>query len=630
LVSDALGVPAIRKFYDPTLQGFPAKRIAQECFLAGNDLLYLSQFSLTGDRETQLANIQDTILFFRDKYDSDPAFQTRVDESVARILQHKLAIYEDFTLEGSQVSLDQVSEMVAPRGAAVAQVAQEAVTLVYPSLDELSGRLPSPPLSDDQILIITDDRQGRDCTQCPPFYYIDPTLLESLMLQLYGPDATGQISPDQVTSLTFSQLRQALYPEEGGTVEVIARVDELVRDADWLIFAHLDVNTVDYPQSDTLKAFLRERSDSLQGKRLVVLAFNAPYYLDTTEVSKLTAYYGLYSKSPSFLDAAVRLLFQEFQPRGSSPVDVDAIGYRIIEVTRPDPNQVINIEVVIDEETDSGTATPAPTTTPQVPPEGTPIPIQLDLRVGDVLALRTGKIVDRNGRAVPDGTPVEFRLLDTVLSLEAPRLLATTVDGVAKANFKLDRSGTWEITATSDTAQRSVRLILTLPEEGPVEVGLLRPTPTATPTSTPTPTSTATATPTATPTSTPIPPTPSPTATSTPEPTPEPEVSPGNTVDATGLFLSLVTLSLVGGVLYGWPTSSPVSPEERLRRPLAAVVSGLAGYVLLGLGLIQVERVPLVAEAVHSWLPYAVVPAVVCLLFAGVGVLLVWPRRNRG
>jgi beta-N-acetylhexosaminidase len=611
LVSDALGVPAIRKFYDPTLQVFPAKRIAQECFLAGNDLLYLSQFSLSDDRETQLANIQATILFFRDKYSSDPAFQARVDESVARILQHKLAIVDDFTLEESQVSLDQVPEMVAQRGSVVAQVAQEAVTLVYPSLDELSGRLPSPPLSEDQILIITDDRQGRDCTACPPFYYLAPTMLESLMLQLYGPDATGQISPDQVTSLTFSLLQQALSTEASETEDITTRIDELISNADWLIFAPLDVNTVDYP-------------------RLVVLAFNAPYYLDTTEVSKLTAYYGLYSKSPPFLDAAVRLLFQEFQPRGSSPVDVDAVGYQIIEATRPDPNQVINIEVVIDEETDSGTATPAPTTTPQVPPEGTPIPIQLDLRVGDVLALRTGKIVDRNGRAVPDGTPVEFRLLDTVLSLEAPRLLATTVDGVAKASVKLDRSSTWEITATSDTAQRSVRLILTIPEEGPVEVDLLRPTPTATPTSTPTATATSTATPTATPTSTPIPPTPSPTATSTPEPTPEPEVSPGKTVDAMGLFLSLMTLSVVGGVLYGWPTGSPISPQERLRRPLAAIISGLAGYVLLGLGLIPVERVPLVAGAVQNWLPYAVVPAMVCLLFAGVGLLLTWLSKNRG
>jgi beta-N-acetylhexosaminidase len=628
LISDALGVPAIRKFYDPTLQTFPAKRIAQECFLAGNDLLYLSQFALTDDWKSQLDNIEATILFFRDKYNSDPTFQMRVDQSVARILQHKRAIYGDFTLEKAQVPLDQISEVVGRQGATISQVAQEAVTLIYPGPDELSDRLPGPPLSDDRILIVTDDRQGQDCADCPPFYSIGPIELESLMLQLYGPDATGQISPDQVTSLTFSELKQVLssqQSETGGTsatAEPANRIDELIQSADWLIFAMLDVNTVDYPQSDALKLFLRERSDSLQGKKLVVLAFNAPYYLDTTEVSKLTAYYGLYSKSPPFLNAAVRLLFQEFQPHGSSPVDVDAIGYQIIEVTRPDPNQVINIEVVTDDTSSSSTAIPTSTLTPQVSPEGTPIPIQLDLRVGDTLTLRTGKIVDRNGRTVPDGTPVEFRLLDTILSLEAPRLSATTVDGVARANFKLDRSGTWEITATSDTALRSVRLILTIPEEGPIEVGVDRPTPTATPTPSPTHTSTPT------PTITPLPPTPTATATPTPVPTPEPQ-PPGKVVNTMGLFLSLVTLSLVGGVLYVLPASYPRALEERLRYPLSVMVAGLVGYILFGAGFIPLEQVPSIARVVRSWLPYEALPAAVSLFFAGAGLFLMKIMTSR-
>jgi beta-N-acetylhexosaminidase len=637
MVSDALGVPAIRKFYDPTLETFPAKRIAQECFLAGNDLLYLAQFDLTDDWRSQLANIEATILFFRDKYNSDPAFQARVDESVARILQHKRAIYGDFTLEGTQVSLEQVPELVGQQGSLISQVAPDAATLIYPGLDELSDRLPGPPLSDDQILIITDDRQGQDCADCVPFYFISPTGLESRILQLYGPDATGQISPDQVNSLTFSQLKEALSDDVSGEVgefgepvetgeitvetqEADNQVDELISAADWLIFALLDVNTLDQPQSDALKLFLRERAESLQGKKLVVLAFNVPYYLDTTEVSKLTAYYGLYSKTPSFLDAAVRLLFQEFQPRGSSPVDVDAVDYQIIEVTRPDPNQVINIEVVTDEGLAPNTATPTTTPAPQVSPQGTPIPIQLDLRVGDELTLRTGKVVDRNGRAVPDGTPVEFRFLDPISSLEAPRLLATTLDGVANTNFTLDRSGTWEITAISDTAQRSVRLILTIPEEGPVEVGVDRPTPTPTPIPTPTPTSTSTPMPTST--ATPVPPTVTPTRPPTPEPTPEP-TPPGKTVDAMGLFLSLVTLSLVGGVSYALPAGHTVALEARLRRLLTAMVSGLIGYVLLGTGLLPLENVPIIAIVVQAWLPYEVLPVLVSLVFAGIGLLLV-------
>ena len=623
LVSDALGVPAIRKFYDPTLQTFPAKRIAQECFLAGNDLLYLSQFALTDDWESQLANIEATILFFRDKYNSDPAFQTRVDQSVARILQRKRAIYGDFSLEKVRVSFDTLPAAVGQQRAVVAQVAQEAATLIYPGPDELSGRLPSAPLRDEQILIITDDRQAQYCPNCPPFYFIDPTALETLMLQLYGPDATGQVSPEQVNSLTFSQLKQILSSKtsetsEGGpTAEAAKQVNELIRTADWIIFAMLDVNPADYPDSDALNLFLRERSDSLQGKRLIALAFNAPYFLDTTEVSKLTAYYSLYSKSSPFLEMAVRLLFQEFQPHGSSPVDIDAIGYQIIEATRPDPNQVINIEIVTDGTPATGAATP--TSTPQVSPGGTPIPIKLDLKVGDILTLRTGKIVDRNSRAVPDGTPVEFRLLDTVLALEA-RLSATTTDGVAQNQFKLDRSGTWEITATSDPAQRSVRLILTIPEEGPVQVGFERPTPTST--STPSPTPSPTSTP------TPLPPTPTPTATPTPVATPQPEAA-RKTVDAMGLLLSLATLLLVGGVSYVLPVSRSLILEERLRTSLTAIVWGMTGYVLFGIGLIPLERVPLIAQAVHSWLPYETLPVAVSLFFAVVGLLLFEVRKAR-
>jgi beta-N-acetylhexosaminidase len=624
LVSDALGVPAIRKAYDPTLQTFPAKRIGQECFLAGNDLLYLSQFALTDDWPSQLANIEATILFFRDKYNSDPTFQARVDQSVARILQRKRAIYGDFELEKTNISLDTVEKLVGQDKAVISQVAKDAATLIYPGSDELSGRLPSPPLKDESILIITDDRQARYCADCPPFYFIDPTALSTLMLQLYGPDATGQVSPDQVKSLTFSQLKQALSVPAGeaGAPEVnselVKQVDDLIRGADWIIFAMLDVDTVDYPNSDALKLFLRERSDGLQGKRLIVLAFNAPYFLDTTEVSKLTAYYGLYSKSTPFLEAAVRLLFQEFQPRGSPPVDIDAIGYQIIEATRPDPNQVINIEIVSGSVAATGTVTP--TATPQVSPQGTPIPIQLDLKVGDVLALRTSKIVDRNGRAVPDGTPVEFRLIDTILGLEARLPSATTVDGVAQNSFKLDRSGTWEITATSDTAQRSVRLIITIPEQGPVQVGVDRPTPTSTSTPSPTPSPT--------PSSTPVPPTPTSTVTPVPTATPVPP-PPGKTVDAMGLLLSLMSLVLVGGLSFVLPISRSLALEERLRFPLTAVASGLAGYVLFGLGLIPLERISFITGAIHGWLPYEILPVGASLLFAAVGLLVLEMRRSR-
>ena len=64
IVSDALGVPAVRKHFDPTLETFPHRRIAKEAFLAGNDVLSLVQFDLKSIWSDQFANIKDTIFFF--------------------------------------------------------------------------------------------------------------------------------------------------------------------------------------------------------------------------------------------------------------------------------------------------------------------------------------------------------------------------------------------------------------------------------------------------------------------------------------------------------------------------------------------------------------------------------------
>ena len=106
IVSDALGVRSVERFYDATEQEFPHRRVARDAFFAGNDLLYLGNFAL-GDApySEQLANIQDTILWFQEKYDTDPSFQMRVEEAVLRILQLKLRLYDnDFNPENIIVS----------------------------------------------------------------------------------------------------------------------------------------------------------------------------------------------------------------------------------------------------------------------------------------------------------------------------------------------------------------------------------------------------------------------------------------------------------------------------------------------------------------------------------------------
>ena len=73
------------------------------------------------------------------------------------------------------------------------------------------------------------------------------------------------------------------------------------------------------------------------------MAFDAPYYLDTTEISKLTAYFGVYARSAPFLETAVRALFREFSPVGAPPVTVGGINYVLINQLEPAPGQIISL-----------------------------------------------------------------------------------------------------------------------------------------------------------------------------------------------------------------------------------------------------------------------------------------------
>jgi Beta-glucosidase-related glycosidases len=143
VVADELGVRAIRRFYDPSEQKFNPLRVAQEAFLAGNDLLILSHFAAGDDWDSHIANVKATLAFFREKYASDPSFQARVDEAVLRILRLKLRLYgSPFTLGATQRDADAVADKVGHFGETVAPIARAAVTLLSPPTP---GPAPRPP-----------------------------------------------------------------------------------------------------------------------------------------------------------------------------------------------------------------------------------------------------------------------------------------------------------------------------------------------------------------------------------------------------------------------------------------------------------------------------------------------------
>ncbi len=538
LISDALGVPSIRRYYDPNLQKFPHRQVALDAFItAGNDVLLLSQFALTDDWETRIANIKDTILFFQERYTLDEMFRQRVDASLMRILRLKRHLYPDLSLANALVTPDGLSQ-VGQNTQNVMSISQGAATLVDPGPQELADRLPTGPLADENILIITDARQGRECAECPPFRLIEPQALETIILRLYGPQASGQITPDHIRSLTFAQLQAFLAGESSNPSQ--EEFERLLQEADWIVFAMLDVLPERYPESASIKQFLSTRSDSLRDKKLVVFSFSTPYYLDPTEISKLTAYFALYSKAPPFLETAVRILFRELTPTGRPPVSIPGINYELSERLRPNPQQTIELRVA--GRAISRTAEP------------------ITLIVGQTLRLTTGLIVDYNGNPVPDGTPVTFRLFYPSESLELPRLQTGTRDGVAEAVVKLERPGELQISAMAEPAQQSNMLVVTVK-------GLV---PTATPTVEPSPTPT------------PYPPTPTPTvAVAIDQQRPSP---PLPRVDGAAFVLAVLASVLAGGITYAVQVSNGLALHEVVNTVLWGVVVGMITYVLYALG----------------------------------------------
>jgi beta-N-acetylhexosaminidase len=540
MISDSLGVPAVRKYFDPTLDTFPHRRIAKEAFLAGNDVLLLSQFDLNNVWADQYHNIRDTVAFFRDEYRANPAFAARVDEAVARILRVKLRLYPDFTLEAVQVH-PAAAIQVCGLGTEVSQrIANGSLTLLYPD----ANSLPAAPRRGEKILILTDARPVRECfsDDCQPFSPLSQTAVEEAILRTYGPEGTEQVDPEDITSLPFGQLKKYLSGEE-----IQYDVGALLHEADWILFAQQDLNPIKGPNSDTVKLFLNHpQSAAYQGK-LVVLAFNAPYYLDTTEISKLSLYLGAYSKVEPFVEAAVRALFGELAPEGASPVDVAGISYDLQRQLAPDPGQVIPLSLL----------EPAGDTT-LYPPQ--------------TVRLEAGSILDRNGHPVADGMPVTFYGEYGDGSYAAPST-TKTASGRAEAALILNSEGPVRLRAESGQAVQSEAVELLIQ---PLSTATLAPSRTPVPTPTRTPTREPSPTP---PTATPVP---SPTDGARPA-----AASPVRPVDGLDLLLAAgATLAVAAaGYLLLWRRQ----PAIIVRWILLAICGGMAGYILYALQVVRPE-----------------------------------------
>lgn len=543
MISDDLSSRAVRSFYDPTGESFNIRRAALDALLAGNDLLYMGSYLEEVNEEGEIelagyAEIVETIEFFVQRYNEDPTFAARVDNSALRILTLKYSLYSffarDLILAPGMLEILGTSEQVT------FNVAQAGATLINPSQDELANVIPDTPQINDRMVFFTDSQPVQQCTICPEVMEVPIEGLEQAILELYGPNAGRQVQPFYLNSYSFTELESIL----DGTVSGSAAETDLRR-ANWAIFLmqSLDSNSA----SQALKRLLSERPDLIQGKVTIAFSLNAPYYLDATDISKLTAYYGLFSKQESFLDVAARLLFREIpDPNGDLPVSVTGVGYDLFVFTSPDPEQDIPLYIDIP---GAGLPEDAPLAEPIEIPE---------YQVGDSLPLRTGVILDYNGNPVPNNTTAQFVLL--INGIEQPSLVSSSLDGIARVEMPINQSGTWQVYAVSGLAN-SNPVTIEVPEE---EM-----------TPTPSPSATATEAPTGTPAPT----------VSEPTPTVTPVVE--QVSNDYGLLDWLLALLLSASV--GWGASRTGALLGRVRRGVrwgfAALIGGLLSYSYTVLGL---------------------------------------------
>jgi beta-N-acetylhexosaminidase len=460
-------------------------------------------------------------------------------------------------------------------------IAQQAASLISPSPDELNIAIPSPPARDDHIIFISDTRVFQQCNTCRQQYSIDVDAFKNAVIRLYS--GSGQVIPSNLSSYSFQDLSDMLNVGTG-----LLQIENDLRGAEWIVFA-MDSVSSDIPVSQALRHFLDLRPDLIQGKRLIVFALSEPYALDATDISKLSAYYALYSRSSSFIEIAARILFHEVQPSGHLPVSVPGIGYEILEATSPDPNQVIHIYQDVQGSSQiEGTQTPAPTPT--------------SLKVGDPIFIVSGIILDHNGYQVPDGTIVRFTLYHDGDSVPGQIVESQTSQGIARGNLLIDQSGEINIRAESGSALSSDVLSFEIPPESITSTPL---SPTQTPIPSPTPTIVPTNTPTATPLATTIP-------VSVP--------NQGN-VDFGDWLVALIVTSIISGANY-WLINLKSGLRWGVRATLLPLIGGMFTYIYLAINMPGSESM---LQQMGTWgvMLFVIIGAVI-----GAGIIWIWQMMD--
>ena len=416
VMSDSLGVPAVRKWYaqQEGQPDFPNRTVVRDALLAGSDLLPLVEFYRDPDhrgwKDNQLPTIEDSIIYMRQQYASDQDFRRRADEAVRRVVSTKLKLYPKLKLDEVLVDAGHATAVAGGGADEMRSLAEDALTMIEPqSVDGLRARLPRGPVAPDKVVIV-------ECwDDCYPYRVKSKLDLQDRLLALYGPAGKARLHPSDVTTISFGELDAWLTkPDDPAN----APIGNAIRDASWLILGLAEYSGNGH--TGAVKRLLDTSAVDFRNKNVVAISYNVPYHLDSTEVSKLSAYFVVYNKTDAAIDTGFRALFGDATPKGHSPVDVGATSYRIKDVIQPDPDRPFAVTVFGQD--------------------------ARDVSESRTLALVAGPVLDRNGSSVPDGTSVTFALAKS----DAPPATATgkTRDGFAGAQVALNGAGSYEATAS--------------------------------------------------------------------------------------------------------------------------------------------------------------------------------------
>lgn len=449
IVSDDLGTDAVRKFVDPLNTGYDARQVARSALLAGNDLLYLGNIIATGDPDSHTTVVR-TIDYFVQKYEEDSAFQVRVDQAVLNILRLKVKLYPELTLEAVLPGADSLEE-VGTHQSQIEEIIKASATLINPSAEEIPAVLPDPPQYTERIVIISDVVPYKQCSVCTEQSIFPAQSLMNSLVRLYGAGAGDPIQAANIKVYSFESIRLIL---ENAAESETTKTD--INAAQWIIFA-LSEFSATQPEAVIFQRFFNERPELVRNKKIIGMAFNAPYFMDATDISKFSAYYAFYSKIPEAFDVAARTLLQEFSPVGILPVSVPGIEYDLVKATSPDPNQMIPLYIESPDGTEEIDA---------VPPSDYSQPLLY--KAGDTIPVRAGPILDNNGHPVPDGTMARFLIDTRSISGTVEQMEAQTIDGYARITYKIASVGSLELKVTSEPALISQILRLDITNAGGV------------------------------------------------------------------------------------------------------------------------------------------------------------------